>query len=319
MRELHSTGLRFWTGLALSALFLYLSFRKVDLGALLTAFREASYWWAAPVVALTFGSVWVRAVRWKVLLRPLGHVRTDRLLSATLIGLMANNLLPARMGELLRAEVVSRREGMSWGGTFGSIVVERTLDGLVVMAMFLGMLPFVGAPGWLRTAGAAGLGLFVCALVALIAMRGHVEVLTRAVGRLPGRLSIGLGRFVEGLGVLAEGREVRKVLLLSFGVWTVAMAALYGTFLAFHRSLPVYSLPVVMGLMTIGVMIPSSPGYIGTLQYSCILGLSLFGVPKEEALSISVFYHATQYLPVTGAGWILYAYTLKADRSIEER
>jgi len=198
------------------------------------------------------------------------------------------------------------------------------LDGLVVMATFLGVVPFVGAPGWVRTAGAAGLGLFVCALVALIALRGHVEALIRAARRLPGRLSGGLGRFVEafseGLGALAEGGEIWKVLLLSFGVWTVAMAALYGSFLAFHRSLPAYSLPVVMGLMTIGVMIPSSPGYVGTLQYSCILGLSLFGVPKEEALGISAFYHATQYLPVTGVGWVLYARTLKADRaSIEGR
>lgn len=309
--------IRFWIGLALSALFLYLSFRKVDLGALLTAFRGASYWWAAPVVALTFGSIWVRAVRWKVLLSPLGHVRTDRLLSATLVGLMANNLLPAHMGELLRAEVISRREGISWGGALGSIVVERTLDGLVVMATFLGVVPFVGAPGWVRTAGAAGLGLFVCALVALIALRGHVEAL---IGRLSGRLGRFVEAFSEGLGALAGGGKIRKVLLLSFGVWTVAMAALYGSFLAFHRSLPLYSLPVVMGLMTIGVMIPSSPGYVGTLQYSCILGLSLFGVPKEEALGISAFYHATQYLPVTGVGWVLYARTLKADRaSIEGR
>jgi len=229
---------------------------------------------------------------------------------------MGNNLFPAHMGELVRADVLGRWEGIPWSSVFASLVVERTLDGLVVMGLFLSILPFIVVPGWVHVAGGVMLGIYGMVFLLLSLLRYHRPVRDRIetiLRKLPGRLSVRgvdmFGRFFEGLEPLCRGRILWEALGLSLVLWGSAMGALYGAFLAFHRLLPLYSLPVVMGLMTIGVMIPSSPGYVGTLQYACILGLSIFGVPREEALGISVFYHVTQYIPVTGIGWLLFAGT----------
>jgi len=101
---------KFWLGLAISLIFLYLALRGLRLADLVDVLGRANYWWLLPGVAVYFVAVWVRAWRWRYLLLPIKEIPTRRLFPTTVIGYLGNNIFPARAGELLRI-VVKHNEG----------------------------------------------------------------------------------------------------------------------------------------------------------------------------------------------------------------
>src|SRR5438046_1939582 len=125
---------KFWLGLAVSLIFLGLVFAGQDLGKIWSALQRANYLALVPAVGLYFLGVGVRAVRWQVLLRPvLPKTQLARLFEVVVIGYMANDLLPARLGEVVRAFVLSRREQETKSAILGTIVVERIFDGITMV------------------------------------------------------------------------------------------------------------------------------------------------------------------------------------------
>lgn len=132
---------QFWLGLLISAVFLYLALRGLDLPEVWQHVRNAEYWWLVPGVAIYFFGVWARTWRWHYMLRALKVVSLRRLFPIVCIGYMGNNIYPARIGELLRAYVLRRKEGVSISASLATILVERIFDG-VIMLLFV----FVGLP-----------------------------------------------------------------------------------------------------------------------------------------------------------------------------
>src|SRR5690242_1391340 len=128
--------LKFWLGLIVSLVFLYLAFQGQDFGKIGQALGEANYWWLLPALGAYFLGVYVRAIRWHYLLGPLKKVSVKRLFPVVVIGYMANDVLPVRMGEVVRAYVLGKRENVSKTGTLATIVVERIMDG-ITMLLFL--------------------------------------------------------------------------------------------------------------------------------------------------------------------------------------
>lgn len=152
---------RLWLGIGVSIALLALLFRSVDPAELIRAFRGIQGIWLVPAVVFTFLSYLMRAVRWKYLLSPLKQTSFPNLVSATLIGYMANNLLPARLGELVRAYVLGEQEGIGTGAVVATLVIDRLADGftvllLLVTAVFTLRLP-PGSEG--GPAGARGGGV----------------------------------------------------------------------------------------------------------------------------------------------------------------
>ena len=128
------TNWRFWLGLAGSLLFLFILLFKLDLREIGDALKDANYWYVAPAIGLYFIAVYFRALRWRYLLSPLGSVEVQRLYPVVIIGYMANNLLPARLGEFVRSYYLARREGFSASTGLATIAVERVYDGLTLLA-----------------------------------------------------------------------------------------------------------------------------------------------------------------------------------------
>jgi hypothetical protein len=124
-----------------------------------------------------------------------------------------------------------------------------------------------------------------------------------------GRRVIGLlDSFVDGLRILNNGWDLARVMMLSFLVWIPNIIIIWLLFVSFNFSLPFYAPVILFVILTIGIMIPSAPGFVGTIQYCCVLGLGLFGVGQSEALSYSIIYHLGIFIPITGAGLLSLLY-----------
>ena len=125
---------QFWFGILISALFLYLVLRKIDFAQLWQVLKAANYWWLIPGVAVYFIALWVRAWRWHYLLRPLKSISTRSMFPIVTMGYAGNNIFPARAGEVVRAVVLKRKEGVPVSASLATIIVERVFDGIVMLA-----------------------------------------------------------------------------------------------------------------------------------------------------------------------------------------
>lgn len=125
---------KLWLGIGISVLFLFLAFRKVNLHELKKALESANYIYLIPAILLTILSLWIRAFRWQYILQPVREIRVSSLFSATMIGFMANNLLPVRLGEFVRAYTIGEKERISKSSSLATIVVERIFDGITILS-----------------------------------------------------------------------------------------------------------------------------------------------------------------------------------------
>jgi glycosyltransferase 2 family protein len=194
------TDVKLWIGIAISALFLFLLFRKIDFYKLAAAFREMDYRYLAPALFLTFVSYFLRALRWKFLLAPIRPTRLANLFPSTLIGYMANNLLPARLGEFVRAYSLGQKEGIGTGAVFGSLVVDRLCDGFTVLLVLLVTLFTVRLPEGMEhlqqgmvTGGYVTFLLYLGVMVFLALLKMRTEWTVGVLERLLGALSPRLG------------------------------------------------------------------------------------------------------------------------------
>src|SRR5689334_15340549 len=139
MGFIRKSNWKFWLGLVIGLVFLYLAFRGQNFKEIGESLSQANYWWLIPGLISYFAGVGVRAVRWHYLLGPIQKVSARRLFPVVVIGYMANNVLPVRMGEVVRAYVLDRREGVRKTASLATIVVERIMDG-ITMLLFLSVV-----------------------------------------------------------------------------------------------------------------------------------------------------------------------------------
>jgi hypothetical protein len=303
-------------GIVISALCLWLSMRNVDPLAVWRVLRHANYLGFAVVVCTTLLAFWLRALRWRSLIGSPRRLGLAGLFSATMIGFMANNTLPLRLGEFVRPWALARREGLSKTRLLATIVVERAVD-MVTLLAILGLALLVHPISEATEAGRmtrAGAGVLVIACVGLTAIMVLIErrpglahtVIARLSSPLPQgarvRVADMLTHFVEGLGLLRNLPRLLWVFLLSFVMFGVVVVGLQISLWALGILLPWYAGLILLVITAIGIMVPAAPGYIGTMNVACIAGLALFQVGKEAAVPFSWFYWASQWAPVTLVG-----------------
>lgn len=303
-------------GLIVSAVAIWFSMRDVDPAAVWQALRRANYQGFVVAVAATLLGFWLRALRWRSLITSPKRLGLDSLFSATMIGFMANNVLPLRLGEFVRPWALARREGLSRSTLFATVVVERAVDMitlLVILGIALLVHPFSTATeaGRMVRGGAAvlvgtcvGLTLFVIAVERQ--PRFAQAAVDWTVRPLPARLREKVGgmleHFVAGLGLFRDLRRLAWVMLLSLLMFGVVVVGLQASMWALGIHLPWYAGLIMLVVTAIGIMVPAAPGYIGTMNVACIAGLALMRVGKDSAVPFSWFYWASQWAPVTLVG-----------------
>ena len=296
-------------GAAVSAATLVYLFWTVDPRDVLARLATTNWAFLGVSLVLNLVSVWIRAWRWYYLFPP--GSRPRRLFSAVMIGYMANNILPLRAGEVVRVYIASRHGPRFWTSV-ATLVVERVLDGLAVGLMLAFLFLALPMPGELRWPAAIFLvadGLATIALVLVAAAPGGCAAVLRVLlhrwRNLERRSLDVLGTMSEGLQGVRARSHLLPIAASSVGIWLVLAVAVWTGLHAAHLDLPLSASWAVLGFMGLGVSLPSSPGYIGVIQAATVLALALYAVPRAEALSFSLVFHAAQYFPVTIYGLVL--------------
>jgi len=311
------SGLKLGLGLAISAFFLYLAFRQVDFDKMGQAFKTAHYPLLLIAVFMLFASHWMRAWRHHYFLEPIKPISTSSLFSALMVGYMANTFLPAHLGELLRAYLIGEKEHIPKASTLATIAIERIVDVfclLLLMGVTFVVYPFpreVRLSGYLTFAFVAALVVFLLILKKRPErMLSAVETVSKPLSKkISSKLVELLCSFRDGLVPLKHRHHYVAVTILSVLVWACYAGIFLIAFYAFDF-VKTYHLPwsaslVVLVITTISVVVPSSPGYVGTYHWLCMVALGLFGVSQSPALSFAIVVHALSIFPVALLGILL--------------
>ena len=309
---------QFWLGVAISALLLWLALRGLHLEDVAATLRGARYLWLLPGVGVYFIGVWARAWRWHYLLRPLKHIPTRSMFPIVAIGYMGNNIYPARAGELLRAYVLRRQEGVPISASLATILVERVFDGVVMLGfVFLnlgelsGLTAYSGFIGSIQQVAVWGAVVFLAAVAAFLIMAAGPAASARLLGwfvdrLVPARYRTGLHGFVErflgGLASLRSPAHVAMVLVTSTVIWLLETGKYWFVMHAFPFEVSFFALMLMNGIVNLATTLPSAPGYIGTFDAPGIALLTSYGVAPEVAAGYTLVLHGALWLPITLLG-----------------
>lgn len=297
--------------LLLGAFFLYLSFRNVAWADLKTAFAQFDPVWLIPAVLISLLLQVFRAWRWQVELRPLERIGIGKLWVVISIAYMMINLLPARLGEIVRPWLLSRRSSVKFSNVVGNLVLEKTFDSVcIVFYLLIGLTTTADLPDWVRRGAMvpAAIAATLALLVTLLYMKGEPFVDRWVVRYLPERFGAGLKRvlrsFLDGMLILPNGRLLAAVFALSLAYWALPILSSWVVIRGFGFDVPFNAALMVFIFIGFGTALPNPPGMIGIFQYACVLALGLFGIGQAEAVAYGVLLNALQVLTLIAQGLV---------------
>jgi uncharacterized protein (TIRG00374 family) len=313
---------------------LWLFIRSIEWSLLKNALKEANYWFVIPTLILTLLVYVIRALRWKELLSHIKPIPVINLLSVTCIGFMANNILPARVGEVLRPFILYKKENVKFSTSFATVIVERIFDmlGLIIFTVIvIALLPHppeaqtsaqVSANGvsaikesiipslkkWTEVFAGVGV-LTIVSMFFIVTKPGFFKkILFRLCSFLPHKLKdkiLGLyDSFVYGLKILENKTQTIWILVLSLFIWFLGGAEIYLLGFSFHIHLPFIGACLVAVCLALAVALPQAPGYIGVFHIAVLKSLEIFGIQATAAQSYAIVLWAISILPSTILGFL---------------
>jgi uncharacterized protein (TIRG00374 family) len=306
-------------GVAATVFFLWLALHEVRWHEVAAHLREANWGLLGAAVLVSTLGMHVRALRWKPLLEPVApNVPFRPRIAGVCIGFAANNVFPARLGEFARTWVLSRQANIPLTGAFASLVLERALDGIVLLAFLLGSMALPGFPE--LAAGGENLQKAVDWMVLLVSVMlgaalvmaifptwtvGLAErianvVLPKAIRR---PLVDALHAFVGGLHVLRSPRLLVLSVLWALGQWAFLATSFLLAFRAFGITEPgIVGAIFMQSAIALAVAIPAAPGFFGVFEAASVWGLGLWGVDRARAVSFAISFHILGWITVTALG-----------------
>jgi uncharacterized protein (TIRG00374 family) len=291
-------------------------FWNQDTGALWASLLEIQPFWIIPASIVYFIGIWMRAVRWRILMLPFADIPNPRLAAVILIGFTVNNVLPLRLGEIVRTVCLRRSHGVPIPATLATILIERALD-LLALSGFMTLVFMVERnrmSGWIEVVS------YFCALVTAGGAAGIIVLLvtprrlmdrlltfgTTLAARIHRRLGEVASSCVDGVRALEDPRSLVGVVSLSIVCWIFELGCYIFLMMAVGFSTSIWGLVAGMVIANMATVLPSSPGYVGTfdvlLQH---LLTDTFGVESAVAGIYTLLTHAVLLIPVVVAGLIL--------------
>jgi uncharacterized protein (TIRG00374 family) len=266
----------------------------------------------------------LRAIRWRIILGPVApNVPLGPLWRSIAIGMMVNNVYPARLGEIARAYALTKEtDRVSLTASVASLAVDRVFDAVTLMLLLVTAMLAPDFPSDVAIAGqpikrgaflfaAAALALFVGLYVIVAFPEWLVRLYAAVVGRIAPRFvergSTIIHAFSEGLGVLRSPRRFVAVFAWAIAHWLVNALAFWIGFKAVGIHVPFSAGNFLQGIIAIGVALPSSPGFFGFFEAAARVGLQVYGVPGKQAVSWAIGYHILSFIPITLIGLFYFA------------
>ena len=312
-----------------SAAFVLVLVWSVNVRQTLDALRAANYSYIPLAVFLSLVTNLLRSYRWKYVLNPLQQISVLSLFSGVAVGYMANNVLPARLGEVVRSYYLGRKEGLSKSSTLATIVIERLFDGLTLLGFLALISTFFPFPDWLTTVGwLAAVILFALTgilTVSVVHRTWTLGLVERVSPWVPPHVARQIheltGSFLSGLMILSHKRDALLALVFSLLGWIVEAGTYYVVGLSFDFHLPIYGAMLAVAIVNFGILLPAAPGYIGTFEFFSVAALGLVAIEKSEALSYALVLHAVLVVPITLIGMVYFfrEQVSLADMKAQER
>jgi uncharacterized protein (TIRG00374 family) len=265
--------------------------------------------------------LYAKAIRWRIILAPLKSITMTTSLANISIGLMANNILPARIGELVRISSLSKTENIKGASLFSALVVEKLFDGYVLILFFIfssyqvNLVSSVDIMPALRKASIGAFIIYTAVLLAIgIFMKyGTQERMDKIRSKRFNYILQKLSEFRSGLHIVKDFKRLFFIFLWSFIVWFFSAAVILATISMFLKLKPdaySYAGPIesifLNGAISFGLMLPSAPGYFGSFHWICSVIFSGFGFTKTFSNSFAVFIHGSQYIIISITGMLFF-------------
>lgn len=290
---------------------------SVDLSVLGRRLAAANWAWVAIGVLTGLLGLWARARRWRWLFPP--GPEPPGIVAATMIGYMANNVLPLRAGEIVRIYVLARKLREAGAATraesislvTATLIVERVLDSLAIVLMLGVLVLTIDVPRVVEWAAGVLCAIDVLGVSALVAVARAPETCRRLLLRLTGRRPAAARAVVSvfdtglrGLDGIRAAAHLPRIAGWTALVWLMPATAAWAMLRAVHLDLPFGAGWTVLAFVGVGISVPSAPGYVGVFHAAATAALELFGVPRSTALAYALLYHASALVPITAVGWL---------------
>lgn len=296
-------------GFIISITLLWLSLRGISFREIVKTLDSADYRLVfVPLIFVGF-AVTGCAFRWSKVCG--GKVRFKDTFTALLIGLFVNNVLPARIGELARGYVLSKKTGLSLTYSLSTVLADRFFDLVGLLAITFLFLPEQALPPTVSKAIFFLVALLIICIVGMILLSrkrfadGIATKLHRIKRPFFSKIAHRVLEVQENLKRINSPLNLLGFSVLSIANWLSMTAALYITALSLGVKVNIVHMPFVCALLNMGLTVPSSPGYIGVYQFLLTYLLMVFAVPKSEAFTVSLLFHAMWYIPYNIVGALL--------------
>jgi glycosyltransferase 2 family protein len=301
-------------GIVISVVLVYLSVRGINIQDVLNDLKEIQISYVILFIILMIFMQYLRSYRWGVILQPLEKIDQVSLFSITSVGFLAIAAIPARIGELARPYLISKRSSIKMSSALGTVIIERILDSFTVLTIAVVVIFLTDLPPWMIKSSIIfcllAIAMFCFVLFLILRRESALKFINIILNKLPGKLANKIDElihhFIDGLKIVTNIKLILYLLFLSIVIWLLDVLAIYILLLSFGFDLPVIASFVLMIIIIVGIAIPTAPGFIGNWHFACVLGLGLFGLAKADALSFAVIHHflSMAIVLVLGVGFL---------------
>jgi glycosyltransferase 2 family protein len=276
--------------------------------------------WVLFLVLCVFNivSVIINAIRWQILLKPIKHVSFFSSFNATVIGYMFNNIIPFHLGELVRSFVIERDEEIKLISGLTTIFIEKIFDVIVLFIFTVVFLFFSDINSSIKYS-IIFIGIISSILLIFLYIFSHKKsisfVIKKVKSLIPGivknKLSGQIEYFLQGFRVFEKNQQIKYIFLLSIVRWVQIALMIFIILKFININVDTVLGPILITILTVfATLIPSIPGYWGSIELAFIFGLSMWNVSKNDAFACSLIFHIPQYLSITLVGII---FLIKSD------
>jgi uncharacterized protein (TIRG00374 family) len=315
-----------WGGIVVSLLFIYLTFRGTDFGALGAALRRSNYWLLVPALLVLAVATVLRAVRWRLLISREHRPSTAAVTSALVVGYLFNSILPARAGEAIRVVFLRQRAGTPKFVALGTVIAERAIDVLTLLVLLFVAAPFVPDTDWLPRVLALGAGVFVVTASVFTAFAFYGErparFVLRPLGVLPrmsrDRLELAAANLMRGLSAFRSPAVALPAFALTAASWLLIAFASWICLRGFDLRLGFSAAVLIVVAINLAAILPSGPAGIGVFEAATLTALHPFHVDRAQALSYALVLHGLNVVPFILAGYLVLQHQALVPRSGEQ-
>ena len=291
-------------------------FAKLDWAEVGRQLKLINLWYLPPLLLVFFSLLYMRALRWRLLLPGGQHLSLGRVFDATVIGFFASTILPLRAGEIIRPWILSRWQPVSFTASLASILIERLADAICLLSLLMLCLTQVSNVPGVVVAGAKAMGI-LCGVLVFIVLLSYIfpvrmeqifhricsAIAGRIAPKLAGKLNEMISEYFIGVRVIASWWQLAKVIFYSYAMW-ISIGFFYQLLLWSFGIFPSLWVGMMLNvIISLAVAAPSAPGFVGTFQLGCIITLStVYAYSKEFAMAYSVVAHVLQMVLIVATG-----------------